>query len=253
MRIISKFSDYYDSSMKYGTDPNILYVREMTEHRRTWKASAEYDEIKKVVTKVLDAGEARDRWYKYEMGGNFNKVTTENTIVVVFCGKIYPCLEISVVDKTYPFITKNTHYCYTFEQVESLYKEHLSKKELKSFYEPRTRRRRWSRWRRDTLIESMKKFFSLSGTADNGLMDFHHDREVPVAVLEFDHFVTYNPCLKDIQFFRIMDSFTAYQELAMFIGGVLGGKSPKTIEVSNDIKIAKRGFDKWSFRKEPEK
>jgi hypothetical protein len=249
MRIISKFSDYYDSGMKYGTDPNILYVREMVEHKRTWRKSCEYDEAHAVVTKVLDAGEARDRWHNYNIGGRF----TERTIVVVFCGKIYPCLELSVEEKTFPCVTKHTHYCYTFSQVEVIYKENLSKKDLKSFYEPRTRKRRWRRWKRETFIESLRKFFALSGTSDNNLMDFHHAKEVPVMMLAFDHRVVYNPCLKDVQFFRIMDNYTAYQELAMFIGGVLGGKSPKTIEVSNDIKIAKRGFDKWSFRKEPEK
>ena len=249
MRIISKFSDYYDSGMKYGTDPNILYVRESIEHKRTWRKRCEYDEAHAVVTKVLDAGETRERWHRHTIDGRF----TDSTIVVLFCGKIYPCLKLSVEVKTFPCVTKNTHYCYTFEQVESVYKEHLSKKELKSFYEPRTRRRRWSRWNRDTFIEGIKKFFSLSGASNGDLLDFHHAKEIPVALFVFDHQVVYNPCLKDIKFFRIMDNFSAYQELAMFIGGVLGGKSPKTIEVSNDIKIAKRGFDKWSFRKEPEK
>jgi len=38
----------------------------------------------------------------------------------------------------------------------------------------------------------------------------------------------------------------------MYISGVLGGHSPKMIEVSNEVKIHKAGFDKFSFRKDKE-
>jgi hypothetical protein len=33
-------------------------------------------------------------------------------------------------------------------------------------------------------------------------------------------------------------------------GGVMGGKSPSMIEVADKDRIAKHGFDKFSFRKE---
>lgn len=59
-----------------------------------------------------------------------------------------------------------------------------------------------------------------------------------------------NPVLKEIEFYKKIDSFTAFQELSMFISGIMGGKSPCMIEISNDDKIAKHGFDKYSFRKE---
>jgi hypothetical protein len=107
------------------------------------------------------------------------------------------------------------------------------------------------------MLERIEEFFDVTGDSSKDLMDFHHKVEVPIVMLSVGNgrnpALTFNPVLKDVQFFRIVDNFTAYQELAMFVSGVLGGKSPKTIEVSNDIKIAKRGFDKWSFRKEPGK
>jgi hypothetical protein len=46
----------------------------------------------------------------------------------------------------------------------------------------------------------------------------------------------------------------AFQEIQMFISGVLGIDENPTVEVSDKDKIISRGFDyKWSFRKEPKK
>ena len=39
----------------------------------------------------------------------------------------------------------------------------------------------------------------------------------------------------------------------MFISGVLGNKEKEIVQVEDKYKIAQHGFDKWSFRKEPEK
>jgi hypothetical protein len=54
--------------------------------------------------------------------------------------------------------------------------------------------------------------------------------------------------LKDIEFQRVLDPFTAYQELDQWISGVLG-QNPEPDEVSDKVKIQQHGFDSWSFRK----
>jgi hypothetical protein len=61
-----------------------------------------------------------------------------------------------------------------------------------------------------------------------------------------------NPILKDYEFYKIIDTFTAFQEISMFLGGVLGRGEKEIIEVDDKYKIKQHGFDKWSFRKEPE-
>jgi len=61
-----------------------------------------------------------------------------------------------------------------------------------------------------------------------------------------------NPLLKEYQFFKVFDSFQAFQEIQMFISGVLGNKEKEIVQVEDKYKIAQHGFDKWSFRKEPE-
>ena len=62
-----------------------------------------------------------------------------------------------------------------------------------------------------------------------------------------------NPTLKDYEFYKIFDSFQAFQEIQMFLGGVLGSNEKNIVEVEDKYKIAQYGFDKWSFRKEPNK
>lgn len=59
--------------------------------------------------------------------------------------------------------------------------------------------------------------------------------------------------LKDINFPKILDAFTAYQELSMWVGGVLPKNENGMATISDKDKVAKHGFDKWSFRKMPHK
>jgi len=62
-----------------------------------------------------------------------------------------------------------------------------------------------------------------------------------------------NPILSQYHFYKVFDSFQAFQEISMFIGGVLGRGEKEIIEVEDKYKIEQHGFDKWSFRKEPRK
>jgi hypothetical protein len=56
--------------------------------------------------------------------------------------------------------------------------------------------------------------------------------------------------LKEYDFPRVMDPFTLFQELSMFVGGVLPRNPNPMVEITDDkVKVAKHGFDKWSFRK----
>lgn len=56
--------------------------------------------------------------------------------------------------------------------------------------------------------------------------------------------------LKEYDFPRAMDPYALFQELSMFVGGVLPRNPNPMVEITDDrIKVAKHGFDKWSFRK----
>ena len=62
-----------------------------------------------------------------------------------------------------------------------------------------------------------------------------------------------NPNLKNYEFYKIFDTFQAFQEIQMFLGGVLGAGEKNIIEVEDKYKIAGHGFNKWSFRRESKK
>jgi hypothetical protein len=96
-------------------------------------------------------------------------------------------------------------------------------------------------------------------------MHFFRDLKTPVFVFDNDFGVrTYsiegrgmskfivNPLLKNYKFFKIFDTYQAFQEISMFMGGVLGRGEKEIVEVADKYKIQQHGFDKWSFRKEPQ-
>jgi len=60
-----------------------------------------------------------------------------------------------------------------------------------------------------------------------------------------------NPCLKDFSFAKHVDPYQAYQELDMFLGSVLADNAPPPLEISDEDRMAMKGFDKTSFRASP--
>lgn len=59
--------------------------------------------------------------------------------------------------------------------------------------------------------------------------------------------------LKEMEFFRALDPYQTWQEIAMWVGGVLARPGMPMVEITDpDVLAAKHGFDKWSFRRPPE-
>jgi hypothetical protein len=67
-----------------------------------------------------------------------------------------------------------------------------------------------------------------------------------------DEFII-NPILKDYEFYSVFDSFSAFQEIQMYISGVICSNENKTLKIEDKYKIEQHGFDKWSFRRESKK
>lgn len=62
-----------------------------------------------------------------------------------------------------------------------------------------------------------------------------------------------NPKLKDYQFDRIKDSFTAFQEISIYLSNILV-EQKETVVIEDKFRIEQHGFDlKKSFRKEKNK
>ncbi len=60
--------------------------------------------------------------------------------------------------------------------------------------------------------------------------------------------------LKEYDFIKVMDPVKAFQEIAMWVGGVLPKPGNPTVQITDDkIKLAKHGMDATSFRRPPQK
>lgn len=231
MRIISRFHDYYDSAQKHGQDNTCVYLRQRYVQ---YPVGIPYKEIEKMMP-LLDT----------------RQLAVVST-VVGFCGILYPCFYVRA------WGTDRSATCYNVEHLVSFI-DNLGDKRIKTNleYKRKKSKRHFGRiadryyWNRTQFTyESIGSFFEKHPPLKDDSIFF--ENKVPIftcvkkarATVEF----TINDCLKDLEFFKIFDPYTAYQELSMYVSGVLGVGSPETIEVSNDVLMHKRGFGDVSFK-----
>lgn len=239
MRIYSKFHDYYDIGLAYGVD-DIVYVRK-TDEIKDFKVP----DIQKVV------GEKRGWRGAYTIYNNWwrnSVMRTSELFFVGFCGKLYPAYEIGWGEYNYDAYSK-TEIVYSIEALDKLLDKYPAVKKAIAGDGSKSKRYGYN-----STYESIVKLFN----------EFHHGNINDVFFeLKTPSFywkakdankLVINPVLKDLKFQRMVDPYTAYQEISMFIGGVLGMGEPETIDISDLDLIEQKGFDKkWSFRKLPEK
>jgi len=225
MRIISKFHDYYDSVQGYGTD-DILYIRK-TEYIKDVKLYEHFKDILKCVV-VINAS----REY------NSYDINVPEIGLIVFCAKIYPYMICHINEN-------KKHVVYSTDEFYKLI-DPKDKKALKHFEDKNYWRDNTRRW--------LDEFFSYSGKDYKECMELHFKYKTPIIrvsnQLTNKHTTKKDPALKNLKFFKVLDTYTCFQELSMFVGGVMGGKCPPMVEISDEVRLAKHGFNKWSFRKQ---
>ena len=85
--------------------------------------------------------------------------------------------------------------------------------------------------------------------------EVYRKHNTPVFIISSDYtnhntYMTINGCLSDYEFYKVFNSFDAFQEISMFIGGVLVSSENAIVNISNSDRIKQYGFDKYSFRKD---
>ena len=236
MKIINyKQKDYYDGVVgTMGIDKTLVYNRET-------QILENYPEFPKAFqpNRVYNVRWQNPFLHNFE---NFKKTKySENSMFFVgFCGKIY------VGWKFYRELI-NLHGTTDIETYIT-YDREFVKKNIKSVS-----------WHAN-LVDDLNYIDTYNS------MDIFRDLKVPVFIYDQDYDRKYiksyrhrddsrfivNPILSDYEFYRVFDSFTAFQEISMFMGGVLGAGEKEIVEVADKYKIGQHGFDKWSFRREPE-
>jgi len=248
MRILSKFHDYYDGVMAHGMDKELVYVREQ--------------KVRQVDEEHVSFFENVNEW----MFGCPNGYTIEPG-VVLFCGKQFPFFRLifnefdmsrSKPITMYPYDVKNTdmfaNQTYTKYMLDQYYGTNLTGKN-------RIYKKSRSMRKRTTYREKIEKFFTSVPFKQRNVDEFHYIEKSPVIIIEENHtkgfdlggfgyskIITINPCLRDVEFYKVVHAFTAFQEISMFLGGVLGVGTPKMVAVSDIVRAHKHGMDKTSFR-----
>lgn len=262
MRIISKFKDYYDSAQGLGIDKTLVYVRHPS------KVKISESDIKTIDDMVKDAPRYRRNNYDPDLISSYN-------IIIGFCGNIYPCIELrrSVKQKNSYGVVESedeSTYIYSYDELICYLIRHKLNKELDSLTNK-------SIFYGNNKV-SAQKFFNL-GENSSRLEHLFINNKTPIFVIVNEkeiqvgrdvtthkgcssgissvpitekNGVIINPNLKDLDFCRIVNSFTAFQEISMYIGGVIPKDGPEMVEISDKMMLQKKGYNEESFRKMPD-
>lgn len=241
MRIIAKtHRDYYDSAQALGQDQGLLYVRD----QRVFGTTDVFDDLLKTHLYLVDT-DRRSRAYRLDASPAFYSVQ-----IIGFCGKIYPSVTVAATaEEGMPRTT-----LYKAEDVHTFVRENVDPKKAEIYFKKK-------KWRGSKKFEyygwcgqhKIDRFFENCLSAQDKYMQKFMEASSPILVgrvTDKNAGVYADYELKSLEFFKVFDPFQAFQEISMFLGGMASPEKPIP-PVSNDDMRDAKGFDKWSFRKEP--
>jgi hypothetical protein len=242
MRIISSFRDYYDSAMSFGTDKNIVYRREPEEFMVGRGGKAAMADIKPIVD-IADGLRAMDIALRARSTkqGRPQAAVLSQPMVVLVAGKVYTGIRIGTLPASNGMSESRPRWLrHSWDVSESI--------GLLSEYGYGLQSKSW--FSEKTLKQEIEEFYAHDGS--DRMQKACVREKIVVALYTHESgmskFVVNAP-LSPVRFFERMDAWTMFQEIDMFISGMLPASSNETVEVSDRSKIAKHGFDEWSFRK----
>jgi len=105
--------------------------------------------------------------------------------------------------------------------------------------------------------QHINEFFRQHKYTKSNYLKYFVEYNCPVFVIRSynyqDSELLINPKLQDYHFQAMKDPFTLHQEIAGYISGVLGTKEHEIVQISDVSMRDKKGFDKWSFKKQKTK
>ena len=216
MLIVSKFHDYYDTAIATGVDKTVVYIRKTTEPV----------ECPSELTELADLRAAA--WRAIKPSG-------WEAMFIGYCGRVYPIL-------VYRAFGKPPVLLGSFDEVAERDRNNSM---IDNRFQSKSR-----------AIKAIRDFFAISHS-DKFNNYFLDNKVVCFAVVGYfsrSIETTYivNPNLRELGFYKVIDAFTAFQEISMFIGGILGSPNKPICEIADVDILEGKGFDKvTSFRKAP--
>jgi len=259
MKIISKEKDYYDSAQGMGIDESLVYVR------TPYKAKLDELEIKFLDGLFKHAPMwSASRW---RYADNLEKCTAE-PFIVGFCGKIFPGMELKIhIGKDFLGNAKfKTTYVYSYKKLTEVLEKYKLDSQLK---EIRDKTALWGTNKKSTMeffnlkkrYKELEKFFIKNKTP---VFTVVKNMQLEIGLKTSDYSTMKHPDLvseglivnnnlKALNFFENIDAYTAYQEISMYLGGVIPKDTPEMATISDENMLKKKGFiTPQSFRSMPD-
>ncbi len=239
MRIISKFHDYYDCGQKYGQDLSLIYLRhprvDVYRHKLNYEKNETYKKEPFPFPVCYGVGSY-----------NENNLDSLRQYIVGFCGKIYPILAARTPASNDPV------FCAHLEAIDKFIESHYKKRQIDEYYNPKRRARYWFSM---LCRKSIKAFFDKCAEEKESFDHLFVENKSPVFVAESlcrpGGDIEYNASLKKVEFYRLFDPQTAYQEISMYLGSTLAQPVKEIPDISDEIMRDIKGFNAWSFKKPP--
>ena len=237
MRIISRFHDYYDCVQAMGQDRSLVYVRNPEEV--DCKQGGFF----------FPSFTACMRTY-YDRFDATHKLDVDDH-VVGFCGKVYPVVKLKYIDRNRAIGEEcPKKFCYNIEDVDAFIHEHFKEKQIEC-YESKDHipNSQWQWYHR-------RRFFTEFFDKNKGSTHWENkfvEKHCPIIVGDCrERKIIYNGKLKDLEFMRVFDPYRAFQEIAMYYGGMAVPLKPMP-KITDETMAEIKGFDKFSFRKDKKK
>ncbi len=237
MRIISKFHDIYDPMMRTDEDRSIIYSRE--------KIYLDENETKLLYKKYLKSSDSFTGIYNRSQYFNLY-LSSLYTFKVIIANKLYTGIIHEYQRKASSYNTLPVTAQDIFYDVELLHKSIQSKfgeKTNKAFLK---------------IYDKLEEFLQTKEIETEPILLKYKSPILVLRKCKFEekmfidlnkNHAIINDRLKDIEFQKKLDIYQLYQEIRMFIEGVLTSPEKPMPVIPDILKIQSKGFDKYSFRK----
>lgn len=236
MRLVSKYHDYYDGAIRTSaSDKSFVFVRKQEEV-------------------LIDGLESVHVYYEHRKG---NEHIAFESGIVGFCGKIHPYVRVTNWNQSFDEYGEHKY----FYEADSLFEAYpclakVSKNRYSRYYYT-DNEKKFEKWLKDGTVSYWKG--SYCACEDPKLKNFFTEHRVAYFSLDprkyrrEGHMANVYPILKDLGFYKKKDSYSAFQDIEMFLTNELVKPDEIAPEIqatiTDKLKVQSKGFDKWSFRK----
>lgn len=241
MLIVSKFHDYYDTASAHGVDKTCIYKRAKLEveiKRPNWDSQ---HQLKLPNGSNFYFDRVHDSRSVFH-GSSVGRVDIFPR-VIAFCGNFYPVIKIKQTD-----VESKAFCAYTQEEFAAFVdRENLfTNKSRYRYFSPR-----WDKFNVE-YEQGLKAFFDTSQM--DRYKELFHAYRAPAFVVGNEKKLLVNPCLKDYGFMKVKDPQSAFQDIHMYLSGVIGAPPNPKEKMSDKVLAAAKGHDgEYSFKKPPGK